>query len=248
VRIDPLRDPRLRILAAVVLAFTFSALQGALALGMMVLLTAGLVMASDLSVRKLARALHLPGLVVAGLVVVLPFASGATALVQIGPLTLTREGLLVASVIALRFVCIFTMVAVFLGTMPMPQILRGLRGLRGLGLPDLMVDMALLTLRHIGDLQQDLARMQLAHRLRGGSQGQRWFAVAQFKATGWILANLLLRSHARSARVYHAMILRGHGAADAAPLDPLVAPRSDKLVMIALFAIAGALFGIDRLT
>lgn len=244
-RIDPLRDPRLRILAAVVLAFTFSALQGALALEMMVLLTVGLVIASNLSVRKLARALRLPSLVVAGLVVVLPFASGSTALVQIGPLTLTREGLFAVSAIALRFVCIFTMVAVFLGTMPMPQILRGLRGL---GLPDLMVDMALLTLRHIGDLQQDLALMQLAHRLRGGGQGQRWLAFAHLKATGWILANLLLRSHARSARVYHAMILRGHGAADAAPPEPLVAPRGDKLVMMALFAIAGALFGVDRLT
>jgi len=238
-RADPITDPRLRIAALLALAFSFSALHGPLALGLMVAATMGLVSVSGTPVRRVLRALRLPGIVVAGLVVVLPFTSGDQVIAAFGPFALRAEGLAAATGIALRFVAIFTLIVVFVGALPLAHLIGALRGL---GLPALLVDMALLTLRHIEDLRHDLARMQTAMRLRGGHQ---W--MGRFRATGWLLASLLLRSHARSERVYHAMILRGHGAKGAAPSAAAQVTRSDKWALSVVFGLAACLLVVDHL-
>ncbi|MBR2655097.1 MAG: cobalt ECF transporter T component CbiQ [Loktanella sp.] len=238
-RADPVSDPRLRIVAVLALAFTFSALHGAVALVLMVALTLTLIWLSGTTTGALLRALRLPGLVVAGLVAILPFTSGDSFLATFGPLTLRAEGAAAAAGIALRFLSIFALVVVFLGALPLTHLIGALRGL---GLPALLVDMALLTLRHIEDLRHDLARMQIAMRLRGG---QVW--LARLRSTGWLLASLLLRSHARSERIYHAMILRGHGAPGAALPDTSAVSRSDKIVLAMLFALAASLLAIEHL-
>ena len=239
-RADPIHDPRLRIVAVMVLAFTFSALHGAIALALMVILTLTLIRAAHIPPARLLRALRLPGLVVAGLVVILPFTSGDQVLASFGPITLRAEGLSAATGIALRFLSIFALIVTFLGPLPLPHLINALRGLR---LPALLVDMALLTLRHIADIRHDLARMQTAMRLRGGQM--RWFA--RMRQTGWILASLLLRSHARSERIYHAMILRGHGATGAAMPDTTAIARSDKIVLAILIALAACLLAVEHL-
>ena len=237
----PIADARLRIVAVFVLAFSFSALHEPLPLALMALLTLALVRLAGVGFGSLARRLRLPGIVVAALVAVLPFTVGETVLASIGPLTLRAEGLAASLGITLRFLCIFTLVVLFLGALPLPRLIAALRGL---GLPALMVDMALLTLRHIEDLRADLARMQLAMRLRGAPRG---FWRGRFRATGWLLASLLLRSHARSERVYHAMILRGHGAPGAAPPEAVARSPADGVWLTALVVAAILLVAIERL-
>lgn len=237
----PIADPRLRILAVLVLAFSFSALHEPLPLALMAVLTLALVRLSGVGFGSLARRLRLPGVVVAALVAVLPWTSGETVLASVGPLALRAEGTAAAVAIALRFLCIFTLVVLFLGALPLPRLIAALRGL---GLPALMVDMALLTLRHIEDLRADLARMQVAMRLRGAPRG---FWRGRFRATGWLLASLLLRSHARSERVYHAMILRGHGAPGAAPPEAFDKGPGDARCLAALVVAAALLVTIEQL-
>jgi cobalt/nickel transport system permease protein len=234
-------DPRLRIVAVLVLAFSFSALHEPLPLALMVVLTVVLVRLAGVGFGSLAPRLRLPGVIVAALVAVLPFTSGETVLASIGPVTFRAEGTAAALGIAVRFLCIFTLVVLFLGALPMPRLIGALRGL---GLPALIVDMALLTLRHIEDLRCDLARMQVAMRLRGAPRG---FWRGRFRATGWALASLLLRSHARSERVYHAMILRGHGAPGAAPPEAVAWSRADGLWLTAVASAAALLVAIEQL-
>jgi cobalt/nickel transport system permease protein len=238
-RADPITDPRLRILALVGLAFVFSSLESRPALILMALMTAALVWLARLPWRVLLARLRLPGLVVAGIVLLLPLTSGQDVLARLGPLSIRAEGLAAATAIAARFLAIMTLVAVFLANLPLARIVAALRGL---GLPDLLVDLALLTLRHISDLRHDLARMQVAMRLRGATTtGHRW------RATGWIMASLLLRSHARSERIYQAMILRGHGAGDAAPPEFAQVTAADKAMLAAIFTLAAILVAVDYL-
>ncbi len=238
----PIADPRLRIVAVLMLAFCFSTLHGALPLALMLALTLGLVHLSGAGFGRLMRSLRVPGLVVAALVALLPVTSGDTVLTALGPIRLRAEGLEAALGIALRFLCIFALVIVFLATLPSPRLVAGLRGL---GLPALMIDMALLTLRHIEDLRADFARREVAMRLRGAPKGV-WRGV--FRARGWMIASLLLHSHARSERVWHAMILRGHGAPGAAPPDTLTASRGDKAWLAVLIAAAALLFTLEALS
>lgn len=237
----PIVDPRLRIVAVLLLAFSFSVLHEPLPLALMAILTLALVRLSRVGLGSLARRLRVPGVVVAALVAVLPLTSGETVLASLGPLALRAEGMAAALGIALRFLCIFTLVVLFLGALPLPRLIAALRAL---GLPALMVDMALLTLRHVEDLRSDLGRMQVAMRLRGAPRG---FWRARFRATGWVLASLLVRSHARSERVYHAMILRGHGAPGAAPPDAFARSPTDGVWLTALTAAAAFLVAIEQL-
>ncbi len=230
----PITDPRFRIMALLVLAFGFSTLHAPGALALMVLVTLTAAWAFGLSPGALLQGLRLPGLVVGALVAILPFTSGDTVLATLGPLTLRAEGLAAAAGVALRFLCIFALVIALLGSMPMPRLIAALQAL---GLPGIMTDIALLTLRHIEDLRRDLGRMRIAMRLRGAAPG---FRHSQFRIMGWALASLLLHSHARSDRIYRAMILRGHGAPGAAPPPPFRASRSDMAAMILLLAV-GAL-------
>lgn len=235
-------DARLRIVAVLVLAFCYSTLHGAVPLALMIGLTGMLVALSGTSPATLARKLRLPGMVVAGLVVILPFTSGETVLADLGPVTLRAEGLAAAAAIALRFLCIFSLIVVFLGAVPLPRLIVGMRGL---GLPALMVDMALLTLRHIEDLRADLARRAVSMRLRGAPQG---FWRGLFRARGWMLASLLLHSHARSERVWQAMLLRGHGAPGMATIGGGPPSVRDKLWLTALIAVALCLLATEHLT
>jgi len=234
-------DARLRVVLALGLAFGFSTLGSPGALAGMVGLTVGLVMLSGIGPAALARRLRLPGLMIAALVALLPFVSGETAVTRIGPLTLWAEGTQAALIIGLRFLCILSVIILFLASLPLPRLLAALRQL---GLPALMVDMALLTLRHIEDLRADVDRMRIGMRLRGAGRGL-W--RGQFRATGWMLASLLLRSHARSERVYRAMLLRGHGAPGMA-LETGAPARSDLLWMAGLVGALVGLVLLDRVT
>ena len=235
----PIADVRLRVVALLVIAFSFSTLHAPLALWLMVIFTVLLVRAFGLGFAELARRLRLPGLVVGGLVAVLPFASGETVLAALGPLSLRAEGLAAATGIALRFLCIIATAAALLGQIPVERLIAALRALK---LPPLMADMALLTLRHIEDLRQALNRMRVAMRLRGARQG---FWQGQFRATGWALASLLLRSHARSERIYHAMILRGHGT-PGATTAAFHASRSDLAWLAAVVASMVTLLALEH--
>lgn len=239
---EPFADTRLRIAGLTVLAFCFSSLHQPAALAAMVALTAVVALVYGAEPGQLLRRLRLPGVVVVALVALLPFASGHSVVASLGPLDATREGLAAAAGIALRFLCIFALVFAMIGRLPPSRLVAALRAL---GLPALIADMAMLVLRHMADLRDDFARMRTAMRLRGSPNG---FWRGQFKATGWSLASLVLRSHARSERVYHAMILRGHGAPGAAAPVVFVPRKADLVVFAVLVAGGAGLVLMDRLS
>ncbi len=238
---ERLADPRLRVVGLLVLAFCFSSLHAPAALAAMALVTLLIVLRLGPSPAELARRLRLPGLMIGALVLILPFVSGRTVLASIGPLDVRAEGVAAAAGIATRFVCILSVIVALVGSMPTRHLLSALRSL---GVPAMLTDMAMLMLRHVEDLRADLSRMRTAMRLRGAPAGY-WHG--QFRASGWALASLLLRSHARSERIYHAMILRGHGAPGAAS-SAIAPPRpGDWALLVALVAAGSGLVLLDRL-
>lgn len=239
-RRGPIADLRLRILALLALAFGFSTLATPPALAAMLAVTLALAGAFGVTPRALVRALRLPALIVGALVLLLPFASGERVLLALGPLDLRAEGLAAAVTVALRFLCIFSATVALIGSVPAHRLVAALGAL---GLPAIMADMAMLTLRHLEDFRRDLTRMRVAMRLRGATV----LRSDRFRSFGWALASLMLRSHDRSERVYRAMILRGHGAAAAAPPDVAPPSPADRLAFAGLLVGAGLLVALDRL-
>jgi cobalt/nickel transport system permease protein len=224
------------MIAVLGLAFVFSSLQGGIALAGMAVVTLILVALSGQRLRPFLLRLRWPGLVVAGVVLMLPFTYGTTPLNAFG---LRAEGTVMAGTIALRFLCIFALVTSWLGVLTNPQLVAGLRGL---GLPPVMTDMAMLALRHLADMRGHLARRETAMRLRGAAR-----RAGLLQVRGWMLASLLLDAQLRSERVWQAMRLRGHGAAGAAPV---VLPRpgpKDHVWCAGLAAAAVLLLGAEHL-
>lgn len=232
------RDARLRLLAALLLAFACAAVDRLALVPAMLGLALAVAWAAGMSGPALARALRLPGAVVLALVVLLPLAGGQTVLVRLGPLALHSEGLAAAGLIGGRALAIVILALALLGQVPSRQLFAGLRAL---GVPALMVDIAVMMQRYLVELRRDLAAMQLAMRLRG----QPWrLRLDTLRGVGWTLAALLLRSHERAERIWTAMRLRGHGVAVPAPLPAPAPAEWRRLAVLALPAAALPLAGM----
>jgi cobalt/nickel transport system ATP-binding protein len=200
-------NPRSKFLALFVVIVAFSFVQTLALVPLMVALTAIIYLISRLPLRVLLRRLRYPGLFLLALVVMLPLVSGPTVLLNVGPLAIRQEGTEYMLLVVSRFTAIMTITVVMFSTSPF---ITNVYTLRRIGLPTIMVDMLMLTVRYIFEVGDTLSRMQRAMRLRGfAPRGLNRQSAGQWAA---LIGTLLLRSHAQSQRVYNAMRLRGYNA------------------------------------
>ena len=201
-------DPRCKFISLMVLIFAFSFIRDLRMLPAMVAVTCVIFIISRLPVSFMLTRLRYPSFFLLVLVLVLPFISGHTAVMSLGPLVIRQEGLISVLLIATKFLCILMIGLVIFSTAPF---LTTIKAMRSLGLPAILTDMTLLAFRYLYEIGDDLQRMSTAMRLRG-------FRANRFSIRGLgILASLggsiLVRSYERSEWIYKAMILRGYGHA-----------------------------------
>ena len=138
---------------------------------------------------------------------VLPLTAGKTITGwQVGPWAIYWEGLELATVIFARFLCLFTVALILLGSTPL---LKLVRSLRAMGLSSTLVDLFLLTYRYLVDIQKTWQRMMTAAQLRGFQW--QWYRLRHWSTMVQLLGSLLIRSDQQAQRVHQAMILRGYG-------------------------------------
>lgn len=233
---------RTKLIGLIVLIFAFSAVREWWLLPFMILIAGGLFALAQLPFHYLALRLKLPGYFIAFLVILLPFISGTTELVRLGPVALRAEGLLNAVVIAVRFICIITVTLVLFGTAPF---LTTVKALRSLGLPPILADMILLTYRYLFEMADMLSAMRVAIRLRG-FDGSR-FSRKNLHTLAALIGSLLVRSYEQAEHVYKAMILRGYGNRQLAP-ESRVVQKKDLLFCAVVIVLALALMGMQLLS
>lgn len=201
-----MRDARLRLLAMMLLAFSYSSIKDLSAIPFMLLVTSTLWLLSGLTIRYLLKRLFYPSFFVLFLALALLLFAGHTVIYKLGFVTITREGLHAAILVSTRFYCILTLVMVFLST---SSLLTNIVAMRALKLPYIMVDMALLMMRYLEVLKQDIQSMNIAMCLRG-HENRAW-SLKTIKTSAWLAGSLLVRSYERADGVYKAMRLRGYG-------------------------------------
>lgn len=217
------------------LAFGIASVNGMTVLPLVALLAAGVALASGQAGTVLRR-IRGPALLALALVLVLPLVSGQTVLAQLGPVSLRQEGAQAAALIGVRLLSIVALTLALL--MPLsPFQLVG--GLRGLGVPSLMADLAMLTLRYLEEVTAELRRARLARRLRGGRA--HWRALPDH---AFLLAGGLIRAQVRAERLWAAMRLRGYGAGLAAPAAPM--RHRDRAGMAGAVLVALGIVWLDR--
>ncbi len=227
--------PRTLLVMALILAFGVATINSLSALPVVVLMAVTAVLVSGQAYLVLRR-LRGAALLALAVLLALSLVSGQTVLAQFGPVAFRLEGFQVGALIAVRLVSIVALTLALLTPLSPFQLVGALRGL---GVPALMADLALLTLRYLDEVGTELRRAHLARRLRAGRMG--WRALPDYAG---LLATSLIRAQARAERLWAAMRLRGYDTGLAMPVAPLRA--LDWLAMSAALAAALAVVWLDR--
>jgi cobalt/nickel transport system permease protein len=198
-------DPRIKVVCAlawIVAVVTTPAQHGdILAVHAIVLL--GLLALNNRILGKFIRRLAaaLPFIVL--LAILLPFFKEGRTLWQWGPVEITREGLAAAErVAATALLCVATVSLVW-ATTTEPDLIEGLKGV---GLPALLVGVIMFMLRYLHVLRPELHHLWDARAARtiGRRDGQR------IRSSANLLGAFFIRAHDRAERVADAMAARGY--------------------------------------
>lgn len=234
------RDPRAKILAAVILLLAAALVHRPPMLAALYLLTLGAAVSSRLPLGRLLRREWLIAGVFTG-VIALPatFAAvtpGRILLPLPYGVSLSAPGVEAAARLLLRAVCSIHIVLTLSQSTPWPRVLSGLRGL---GVPATGVAVLSMCHRYIYLLVSEAREMLL------GREARRVGRISGAVARGQIAASagtLLLRAQDTGAAVHAAMVARGYRGDIRALEEPRPA-AADAALVIAAALLAALLIG-----
>lgn len=156
-----------------------------------------------------------------------------------GYLQISRRGLTVALVLAGKALTIVSLMLVLLATAPLDSTLKGARAL---GVPGVLVQVALLTYRYLFLLGDELARLRIALRVRGyRNRASRH----SYRTIGHVAGTLLVRGYERAERVGHAMRCRGFDG-QFRTLSAFQTRAVDVLAFLLLVLAGAGVWWVDR--
>jgi len=217
-----------------VLIFAFSFVQELRLLPAMLAVSFALYAISRLPFPYLLTRLRAPGFFLLLVAILLPFLSGSTVILRIGPLALRQEGCLDLLLLVVKFVSILTIGLVLFGSGPFLTIIKAMRAL---GLPPILADMTLFSYRYIHEIGDDLKTMETAMGLRDFRA--RRLSGRTLGVLASLAGSILVRSYEQSERVYKAMVLRGYGRSPRLPDDYPVHPWDVFALCLVLLVAAG---------
>ncbi|MFC2033094.1 energy-coupling factor transporter transmembrane component T family protein [Chloroflexota bacterium] len=180
---------RCKLIGFIILIFAFSFVRDLFILLVMLAVTVIIYFISRLPVSFLLRRLRYPSFFLLAMVLILPFISGQTIIMSLGPFDLRQEGLFSVLLIAIRFLSILTIGLVLFGTAPF---LTTIKAMNALGLPAIMSDMVLLSFRYLHEIGSDLRKMQIAAKLRGFHHHR--FSFRSLSVPAWLSGSILVTS------------------------------------------------------
>jgi cobalt/nickel transport system permease protein len=196
-------DPRLRVIGAAVFAvvvavsYDFTTLLIALILSLLMALTA------RLGFQPVMQRLFAPVIFLLLLWAVLPWSYEGEALTALGPITITRPGVILCAQISLKTVCLMVAFMAMVATMTVDTLGHTLNRLR---LPDKMVHMLLITYRYLFVIEQEYQRLVRAMKIRNFRPKTN---LHSYRTYAYLVGMLFVRASERARRVHSAMVCRG---------------------------------------
>lgn len=197
------RDPRVRVVAAVLSAVLVAVSQSYVVSGFALLLAAGLITLAGLWGLRLLKRLLLANAFILFLWFFLPFSTPGPALLHVGPLTVSHPGLLLAGLITLKSNAIIMLLIALISTIPLPSLGHTLNRL---GVPNKLCHLLLFAVRYVSVIEQEYTRLKRAMKVRGFKPRA---SVHTYRSYGHLLGMLFVRSWDRAERVHQAMCCRG---------------------------------------
>ncbi len=196
-------DPRVKIIVAIIFSLVvavsshFSALLPALAVAVILMLL------TRLPIGKVFYRLLLVNGLILFLWLLLPFTFEGDTLFSVGPLVVTKEGVLFASQITLKSNTILLAMIALLATTPISTLGHAMRQLY---VPDKVTLLFLFTYRYIHVIFQEYQRLINAMRIRGFAPRTN---IHTYRSYAYLVGILLVRSYDRAERIHRAMLCRG---------------------------------------
>jgi cobalt/nickel transport system permease protein len=196
-------DPRIKVVVVlfysvvVAMAYRFQVLVAALVLGIFIV---GL---ARVPVGELFRRLIPVNLLMLFLWFFLPFTFAGEPLFWIGPLTVTREGVLYAAMITVKSNAMMLMLISLVASTPIFTLGHAMHAL---GIPKKIVHLFFFTYRYIHVMHREYARLLNSMKIRGFKPGNNFHT---YKTIAYMVGMLLVRSFDRAQRVHNAMLCRG---------------------------------------
>ncbi len=196
-------DPRTRIVAALVFSLFVAAVNRFPTLGLALGIGIGVALLAGLSIGELLRRLMAWNVFVLLLIVLVPLTAGGVPMLELGPLSFSRDGFLLAMRVALKGNAILAALAGLLGTL---DIIAVGHALHHLHVPDKLAHLLLFTARYVDVLRRERRRLAIAMRVRGFRPRM---SLHTYRAYGHLVGMILVRSLDRAERVLAAMKCRG---------------------------------------
>ncbi len=195
-------DPRARVIAAMVFALLVAAAGAWPVLLASLAVAVGGVALSGLAPTVVLRRLMPLELVMLLLLLLLPLGGEGAAWLRLGPLAFSRDGLVLALRVALKGNAIVLGLMGLLASMDAMTLGHALSHLR---VPDKLAHLLLFTVRYLDVLDRESRRLRAAMKVRGFRPRMN---LHTYRAYGYLVGMLLIRSFDRSERIVAAMKCR----------------------------------------
>ncbi|VVB72886.1 Energy-coupling factor transporter transmembrane protein EcfT [uncultured archaeon] len=227
-------DPRARIVSMSLLIVSITSLQSLYLALLGFALALGFLIISRIPLKLALRSLKWPVLFLAPFLLILPFTVQGDSELSFSFIAISHQGMALGALIFLKGLAAVALAQVMLGCCPFTA---SALALRDLGLPDTLVQIFLFSYRYIDLLSQELHSVFRSISARG-------FEMQSSRRTARVYGNafgtLLLRSFARSERMFLAMLSRGYYG-QLPPGAPVSMQLADGMKGLTVVAIAVAL-------
>ena len=196
-------DPRLRIMAAALFALVVVSLSGLATLFTAVGLALSVMLAARLPAGPTLRRMAAMDGFMLLILVLLPFTVPGTPIVEWGGFTASAEGLVKAVEILLKANAVVLVLLALVGSLDAVTLGHALARLR---MPANLVQLLFFTVRYIGVIGEEYARLRTAMRARGFRPAN---TLHTYRSIGYLVGMLLVHSLERSERILAAMRCRG---------------------------------------
>jgi len=196
-------DPRIRIVVATVYCFVVAFSEQFPVLLIAVVISSALIISAGLGFKDVGQRLVLVNGLILLLWVVVPLTYGAQPIFQIGPLSLSRGGMILAARITLKSNAILLTFIALIATMTFATLGYALKQLR---VPDKIIHLLLMNYRYIFVIEQEYQRLIRAAKIRGFQPKTN---LHTYRTYAYVIGMLLVRATSRAHRVHQAMLCRG---------------------------------------
>ncbi len=196
-------DPRQRLVFTLLFSIITAISQQFYTLFAAIFLAVFFILLSRLPLFDVAKRLVVINVFNLILFLVLPLTYDGSSLFHIGPLTASKEGVLLAVRITLKSNAIVMTFIALIATMSIATLGNSLNRLR---LPDKLVYLLLIAYRYVFVLEQEYLRLVTAMRARGFKPATN---VHTYRTYAYLFGMLLIKALSRADHVYQSMLCRG---------------------------------------